>query len=108
MVERIASWQRDAWNYPALSVGLEGIRLVEVVHEAHQVAAAEAAVEGPGGCAGQQVAGSAVAVEVDTTYRRRERRRRRVGEVKAQIEAPGQLKNARDIRNASEIGDERP
>src|SRR5262249_48378622 len=73
-----------------------------------QVGAAEAAVECPYGRPGQQIAGGAVAVEVDAADDWAERRSSRVGEVDSQFKSPGHVHHAGKIRYMRVIRDKRP
>src|SRR5207237_6483810 len=77
-------------------------------YQPRQVAAAETPVEGIYRGARQQIAGRAVAVEIDSTHGRAKRRRARVGKIKPQFEAPGQLRHTGQVRDLCEIRGQRP
>jgi hypothetical protein len=66
-------------------VGSTAVGLIELSDECGQVVTAEPAIESVSSRAGQQVSGCAVAVEVDPTDERTERRRARIGEVRTQL-----------------------
>src|SRR5262249_42574405 len=65
VVERIARGQRDSGNDAAMCIGRHRVGLVELAHQASQVGLAKTTIELAQDSAGEQVACSAVAVEVD-------------------------------------------
>src|SRR5262249_4477010 len=107
VAERIIGRQRQARNRAALSILRAGVRWVELCHEPFQVRPAHAAIERTHGCSGQEVAGDAITVQVNSTDVSAERRNAQVGKVQAQLESPGQLHHTGKIHDVCEVLGER-